>query len=153
MIDSAWYADSGASSHVTSDLGKLSTYSTYVGIEKLAVGSGEQLDITNNGNMSINSHTKSKCALHLKNVLHVPHIAKNLLSISRFTHDNNAVAEFCDGYCVIKDKVSKKTLLKGILRDGLYKLDLKADITSVGGSSHDAMFSVSNIFLSSCNNK
>ncbi|KAL5799537.1 hypothetical protein ACOSQ4_032421 [Xanthoceras sorbifolium] len=40
VADQSWYADSGASSHVTSDLGNFLTYSVYSGSEKLAVGSG-----------------------------------------------------------------------------------------------------------------
>jgi hypothetical protein len=32
--------------------------------------------------------------LHLHNVLHVPSVKKNLLSVPRFTHDNNVLVEF-----------------------------------------------------------
>ncbi|KAL5739288.1 hypothetical protein ACOSP7_028206 [Xanthoceras sorbifolium] len=108
VADHAWYADSGASSHVTVDLGKFLTYSSYCGGEKLAVGSGDQLDISHIGIVIVCSHSMPTVKLKLDKVLHVPRIAKNLLSISRFTIDNNALAEFVDGCCLIKDKDSNK---------------------------------------------
>ncbi|KAL5822962.1 hypothetical protein ACOSQ4_020862 [Xanthoceras sorbifolium] len=49
VSDPAWYADSGATSHVTSDLGKLSHSSVYTGSSKLTVGSGQALAINSIG--------------------------------------------------------------------------------------------------------
>ncbi|KAL5834258.1 hypothetical protein ACOSQ4_013755 [Xanthoceras sorbifolium] len=92
----AWYADSGASSHVTADLGKFLTYFFYCGGEKLVVDSGDQLDISHIRIVVVCSHSMPIVKLKLDRVLHVPKIAKNLLSISRFTVDNNALAEFVD---------------------------------------------------------
>ena len=62
------------------------------------VGSGDQLEISHIGNAVVMSHTQAARKLFLNQVLHVPHIAKNLLSISRFTKDNNASAEFFGDY-------------------------------------------------------
>lgn len=60
----------------------------------------------------------------LKNILHVPKITKNLVSVSKFNRDNDVIAEFfCDG-CAIKDKSTKLVLLTGVLKDDLYTLDL-----------------------------
>ena len=58
----------------------------------------------------------------LKHILCVPSTAKNLLSISKFTQDNDAFAEFTSNSCAIKDKNSEAILLKGKLENGLYKL-------------------------------
>ncbi|KAL5824370.1 hypothetical protein ACOSQ3_020433 [Xanthoceras sorbifolium] len=124
VADPSWYAHSGASSHVTSDLGNFLNFKPYFGSEKLAVGNGDQLEIKHVGNMAVYSHTSPRVKLNLVQVLHVPQIAKNLLSISQFIADNNASAEFVDGCCLIKDKVTKKILLRGVLRDGLYQLCL-----------------------------
>ncbi|KAL5758102.1 hypothetical protein ACOSP7_020713 [Xanthoceras sorbifolium] len=74
--------------------------------------------------MTVYSHTSPRVKLNLTQVLHVPQITKNLLSISRFIVDNNSLAEFVNGCCLIKDKVTKKILLRGVLRDGLYQLCL-----------------------------
>ena len=43
--------------------------------------------------------------------------------MSKLTCDNNAIVEFDHDCCSVKDKVTRKVLLKGILKDGLYQLD------------------------------
>lgn len=63
--------------------------------------------------------TQSKL-LCLSNVLCVPSIRKNLLSVSQFANDNGVFFEFHPTYCVIKDIITRETLLKGHIRDGLY---------------------------------
>lgn len=59
-------------------------------------------------------------------MLCVPHITKNLLSISKFTRDNNVIVEFFADHCVVKDKHSKIILLQGELKAGLYQLQVPA---------------------------
>ena len=53
-------------------------------------------------------------------------ITKNLISVSKFTKDNNVIADFFSNgclICLIKDKTTKQVLLKGTLKIGLYQLD------------------------------
>ena len=45
--------------------------------------------------------------LLLQNILLVPAIKKNLISISQFTLHNNVIVEFDFSYCYVKDKVIK----------------------------------------------
>jgi len=52
----------------------------------------------------------------------VPEITKNLLSASKLTADNNAIVEFDEKCCYVKDKPTGKALLKGRFKDGLYQL-------------------------------
>ena len=47
---------------------------------------------------------------------------KNLISVSQLTHDHNVGAEFHSDVCLIKDKASGLVLLRGHLKDGLYRL-------------------------------
>ncbi|KAL5748355.1 hypothetical protein ACOSP7_025385 [Xanthoceras sorbifolium] len=148
VADQSWYADSGSSSHVTSDLGNFLTYSAYTGSERLAVDSGDQLQILHIGNTVIDSHSKPITQLKLTNMLHVPHIAKNLLSIYRFVNDNNAVAEFIGHCCVIKDKDSKRMLLQGTLKDGLYQLHLSGGLSSPSVSCFNSANKQSASFVS-----
>ena len=54
----------------------------------------------------------------------VPSITKNLISIFKFTLENNVTLEFDSTCCYIKDKQSKKVLLQGALKNGLYQLHL-----------------------------
>ena len=120
--DPAWYADSGATNHVTPQLSNLSIHSDYQGYDKLAVGNGQQLHISHTGKTFISAKNSSK-ALLLDHILCVPSIAKNLLSISKFTQDNHAYAEFTANTCVIKEMSTKEVLLQGKLENGLYKLE------------------------------
>jgi hypothetical protein len=90
---SEWYADSGAGSHMTADAGNLSNISppsSYTP-SSIIVGNGAHLPVT-----AIGSHTFSFPYLNLvlNDVLVSPHIIKNLISIRRFTIDNNCSIEF-----------------------------------------------------------
>ena len=88
--------------------------------------------------------------LYLKNMLHVPKITKNLLSIARLTRDNNAIVEFNSKFVFVKDKDSKRVLLRGVLKDGLYKVLIPhvfSNFSGVANNSSMALFnSVSNQF-------
>ena len=64
------------------------------------------------------SHTNT--AFILRNLLHVPHITKNLLSVSQFAKDNNVYFEFFPNDCYVKHQVTKQTLLHGTVKDGIY---------------------------------
>lgn len=87
--------DSGASHHVTRDLQNLSMYSDYDVGDELLVGNGTGLTIANSG--SITLATKSK-PLQLNNVLHVPAIRNNLISISKLYQNNLVTIEFFDTF-------------------------------------------------------
>lgn len=54
----------------------------------------------------------------------MPAITKNLLSISHFLRDNNVVIEFFSTHCVVKDLITRQVLLKGVLINDLYQLNL-----------------------------
>ena len=59
--------------------------------------------------------------LSLKQLLHVPAITKNLISVSKFTKDNNVFFEFYPNHCAVKSQGTNKVLLQGSLDpDGLY---------------------------------
>jgi histone deacetylase 1/2 len=66
-------------------------------------------------------HTPQR-KLFLNNVLHVPSTTKNLVSVHNLAHDNNAFLEFHPNLFFIKDQATKKTLLEGTCRGGLYPL-------------------------------
>lgn len=116
--DTCWFPDSGATNHVTNDLNQLSINSEYTGPEKIHVGNGMGLPITHVGSASL--HVNSR-VFHLKNLLHVPSITKNLLSVSQFCTDNNVYFEFNSTSCFVKDQRTKKVLLQGAVEGGLYK--------------------------------
>ena len=86
-----WLADSGTSDHLTANLNNLSVQSQYKGSEQFIVGNGQNLPINHIGNTSLS--TKYHNFL-LKDVLHVPRIAMNLLSIHKFCLHNNCSCLF-----------------------------------------------------------
>ncbi|MDV3183805.1 MAG: DDE-type integrase/transposase/recombinase, partial [Sweet potato little leaf phytoplasma] len=66
----------------------------------------------------------SNSTLALNNILHVPAIKKNMISIASLTADNNVLVEFHANYFLVKDKASRRVMLHGILKDGLYQVEL-----------------------------
>jgi hypothetical protein len=60
--------------------------------------------------------------LMLKHVLHVPSTHKNLIYVHRFTLDNDAFIEFHPYLFLIKDQKTRRVLLHGQCRRGLYPL-------------------------------
>jgi hypothetical protein len=90
-VDPYWYSDTGATDHITSDLDRLALREQYHGAENVQVGNGAGLQIMHIGSCSINTATRP---LSLNNVLHVPEIAKHLLSVHKLARDNHVFFEF-----------------------------------------------------------
>lgn len=121
-ITDPWVVDSGASNHVTADLGGLDLSSDYVGSDNLIVGNAESLPITHTGTYTLPAlHDASK--LSLNNILVVPKISQNLLSVSQLCKDNNVSVELLVNYCLIKDSQGRK-LIQGVVENGLYRLPI-----------------------------
>jgi hypothetical protein len=99
---SEWYGHSGAGSYMTSDAGKLSAISPPFSStpSSIIVGNGALLPVTATG-----SHTFSlpHRNLVLNNFLVSPNINKNLISIHRFTTNNNCSIEFDPFALSVKD--------------------------------------------------
>jgi hypothetical protein len=80
--DSAWYPDSSATHQLTSDFANLNFHvEDYNGPDKVHMSNGTGLSIDHIGDSLFSSPTAS---FLLHNVLHVPSITKNLLSIHKF---------------------------------------------------------------------
>ncbi|GMJ04377.1 hypothetical protein HRI_004106900 [Hibiscus trionum] len=118
--DVVWFPDSGATHHITSDHGNLHTESSYTGKDSLLVGDGHAVRISHVGTGMISNGCRS---LRLQNLLCVPDIRKNLLSVSQFARDNGVFFEFHSRFCVVKDALTKEPFLEGKLTpEGLYEL-------------------------------
>lgn len=120
---SDWFIDSGATHHVTSNLSNLHIFSPYKGNSTLLVGNGSTASINHIGSMRVPTLDSTR-SVTLNNILHVPCITKNLISISQFLKDNSAIIEFNASCCLVKDLTNRNILLKGQLKDGLYHLDV-----------------------------
>ncbi|XP_066354655.1 uncharacterized protein [Miscanthus floridulus] len=97
-----WYADSGAGSHMTAHSGILSSPwpPSLSGPSSVVVGNGALLPITSVGSYSFSMPRRS---LTLNNVLVAPNIIKKLISVRRFTTDNNCSIEFNPFGLSVKD--------------------------------------------------
>jgi histone deacetylase 1/2 len=118
-IDTNWYTDTGATDHITSNLEKLSIHDKYNGGDKIRTASGTGMNINHVGHATIKTPSRN---LHLRNILHVPQAKKNLVSVHRLAADNNAFLEFHPNFFLVKDQETKKTLLEGRCKGGLYPL-------------------------------
>ena len=120
-MDPIWYPDTGATDHLTNQLEKLHMKEAYQGSEHVHTANGEGMRISHVGQALI--PTSSSRHLHLRNVLHVPTVTKNLLSVRRFTYDNRVSIEFHPNSVFVKDLLTGAILLRGRVRGGLYALD------------------------------
>ena len=102
--DPAWYLDSGATHHTTSNDASLTSKTEYYGPGVLTVGNGSTLPISHTGNSTL---ALSK-PLYSRNIFLVPSIKKNLIRIAKFSMDNNVFIEFDASQCVVKDKFTKE---------------------------------------------
>ncbi|KAK9051887.1 hypothetical protein SSX86_028515 [Deinandra increscens subsp. villosa] len=116
-----WLPDTGSSHHVANDLSSFDSATSYNGTDNLRVGDGKGLPILNIGSSHIRSPTKK---FNLLNILHVPSIKSNLLSVQKFCHDNNVYFEFHATFFSVKDTSTHTTLLTGPASDGLYSFQL-----------------------------
>jgi hypothetical protein len=116
---SEWYADSGAGSHMTADAGNLSSISLPSSFtpSSIIVGNCAFLPI-----MATGSHIFSfpQRNLLLNDVLVSPHIIKNLVSIRRFTTDNNCSVEFDPFGLSMKDLQTRNVIARCNSSGGLY---------------------------------
>ncbi|KAI3516852.1 hypothetical protein L1887_15941 [Cichorium endivia] len=114
VIDPSWYFDTGATDHASPDITKLNIAEPYTGDDKLQVGNGNHLSISHTGSSTLPN-------LKLPNVLIVPEITKNLLSVSKLTEDNDVFMEFWPKTCSVKS-FQGQTLLRGDKKEGLYRV-------------------------------
>jgi histone deacetylase 1/2 len=95
----------------------------YNGKDHVQTANGIGMRITHIGQSIIPTSSQS---LHLKNILHVPSVTRNLLSVNFFSYDNNVFFEFHPWYFLVKDRDSREILLRGGCHGGLYNLDVSS---------------------------
>lgn len=114
---STWYTDTGASNHITADLGNLAINDEYHGKETVVVGNGAGLQIKHIGSNQF--HTQST-SFKFNNILHCPSVTTNLLSVNQFTKDNNCYFVFLPDCFFVKDLKSRRTLFQGMSKNAIY---------------------------------
>ncbi|KAF5462652.1 hypothetical protein F2P56_018640 [Juglans regia] len=99
-----WYTDTGASAHMTSDVSQLDKVEPYTGTDRVIVGNGSSLPITHMGSCSPTP------SLTLNDVLVVPNLTKNLLSVSKLTNDFPFSVSFTDNTFIIQNLQIRKVV-------------------------------------------
>ncbi|WJX96151.1 hypothetical protein P8452_77393 [Trifolium repens] len=118
----SWYPDSGASHHLTFNPNNMTYRIPYQGQDQVLMGNGQGVSIQSLGHSQFYSPNNPNVRLKLNELLHVPHISKNLLSVSKFAQDNHVIFEFHPYTCYVKSQDSSEILLEGTVgSDGLYK--------------------------------
>ena len=128
---SPWVMDSGASSHMTSSDGIL-LKRLPTSISSILVGNGTSIPVTSHGH-SVLATTASTFALN--NVLVVPSIVQNLLSVRQFTRDNHCSIEFDAFGFSVKDIPTGRVILRCNSDGDLYTLQPSTTSALVAVSS------------------
>jgi hypothetical protein len=115
--DSDWYTDTGATAHMTNDATQLDKSNTYTGKDRVIVGNGASFPISHTDTISPTS------SLTLKDVLVVPGLTKNLISISKLTSDFPFSITFTNDRFIIQNQVTRRVVATGQRENGLYVLE------------------------------
>lgn len=115
-----WIPDSGATSHMSGDPGILTQMQTYSGSDNITIGNGTSLPISHIGEVPVNTVYGP---LILSNVLHVPDMKKNLLSISHFIEDHDCIFQFTSQDFAVVSRSTRRVIARGSRCGGLYVLE------------------------------
>ena len=111
-----WLTDSGASDHITANINNLNQLAPFKGPEQVFVGNGQNLPIQNIGNANI--YTKFS-QFKLRNILHVPRIASNLLLVHKLCLHNNCSCYFDSNKLLVQDLPTGRILYQGLSENGV----------------------------------
>ena len=114
---SNWFLDTGASTHMTLAYSTLDQSTTYTGKDCVIIGNGASLPITHTSKIS---HSPD---LYMLDVLVVPHLTKNILSISKLMHDFPLSITFTNNFFTVQNRQTRRVVATGKKDEGLYVLE------------------------------
>ncbi|KAF3653356.1 hypothetical protein FXO38_15678 [Capsicum annuum] len=100
-INSTWHLDSGASNHMTGNLSQFSSLSSGVSKHFIHTANGHTLSSSGIGSIG-----------NLSNVLYVPNLKANLVSVGQLV-DQNCVVKFSPNGCVVQNLKTGMTMATG----------------------------------------
>ena len=114
-----WLTDSGASDHITANINNLNQPAPFKGPKQVSVDNGQNLPIQNIGNSNL--YTKLS-QFRLRNILPVPRIASNLLSVHKLCIHNNCSCYFDSNKLLVQDLPTGRILYQGLSENGVYPI-------------------------------
>jgi len=136
---STWWVDSGATVHVANSLQGFSSTRTTTRRERhIRVANGVRADVEAVGDVSL--ELASGFTLLLRDVLYVPSLQRNLISVSRLDDDNFA-CHFGDGKCQIY--CNNDCVGVAFQQQDLYLLSLRETVNSVCDATENTSLSQS----------
>ena len=127
-----WLTDTSAFDHITPDLSQLSLHQQPTAGETITVGNGQELPITHIGNGKLVTPFHN---FNLNNILKVPQIATNLLSVHKLCLQNIVFYYFGAHQFSIKDLPTGKVLYKRLSKDVVYLIPPLASLSSSSTSN------------------
>lgn len=115
-----WYVDSGASAHMTANESWIQNMNYTPCLPEIVVANESKVPVVCSGDVDIVSDLKFD--ITVKDVLCVPSLTTNLLSVSELIKNGNNVT-FDEKHCHIRNK-SNVLIATADLSDGVYKLRL-----------------------------
>lgn len=122
----SWIIDSGASDHMTYNLHLLQSFKVFILPKTVTIANRISLKVMGKGTVMLAD------GLTLFDVLYVPGLNFNLISISRITRDNNCRALFSSSECLFQEKHSRKMIGNARQVKGLYVLRVEEEVAVFG---------------------
>lgn len=127
-----WNMDTGATDHLTSETGNLTTVYNKRIYPSVLVGDGKSIPVTNTGHSTLSTLHRP---LHLHNVLVTPNIIKNHISVRKFARDNKCIIAFDEFGFSVKDYLTQHTLLRCDSSGDLYPVTKPSALLSLSQST------------------
>ncbi|KAH0748613.1 hypothetical protein KY290_027845 [Solanum tuberosum] len=116
-LSPTWVVDSGATDHMTSLSHLFISYSPCPSYKKITIADGSVITVAGQGDIPLGK------SLILKNVLHIPKLSANLISIQKLTKDSKCQVTFFPSYCLFQEQNTKEMIGRASEKGGLYCLD------------------------------
>ena len=102
---------------MTTDIATLANHESYIAFDSVIIGDSSSLSIANVGSFTL---TSLPTPLLFTNVVHVPAMSKNLISVSTLCADNPINVFFFYSFFQVQDCHTRVTLVDGKHRNGVY---------------------------------
>ncbi|KAG6467091.1 hypothetical protein ZIOFF_075100 [Zingiber officinale] len=127
-----WIIDSGATDHMMGSSRLFHSYIRIAGNQKIKIADGSLSAIAGKGSIVISQ------TLTFQNILHVPNLSCNLISISKLTHDLKCIVKFSSNSCVLQNFDSGRTM--AVLKSVEAFITLRKEVTYVDKPSNPTLY-------------